>query len=98
MIQETVRLQEIYFLHIDPLFSDQLQIHVNLLIPHLLGRAIASENLILIDFSHFQDTLNSITSEENIHLPTTLSSYRYRSFSRSNSRNRQFFGKYNSLN
>ena len=91
MIHEIVQIQEIDILLIDPLVLDHLK---NL----ILVMVIVVKNSIPSDLHHVQDTVNFITIEETLDLLTVIPSenYRYCTFLRYNSRNRQYFRNYNS--
>ena len=68
MIQETVRIQAIDILHIDPLILDRLQFRVIELKSLLLDIVIVIENSIPIELHHVQVTLKFISNQETLDL------------------------------
>ena len=66
MTHEIIQNQEIDFLHIDPLISDQHQLHSARLKTLFLDNIIVIENSLSIGLHHVQDTLNFLINEETL--------------------------------
>ena len=68
MTQEIVQIQEIDFVHIDPLVLDHLQLQVINVKIISLDIGIVIENSIPIELHHVQDTLNFTSNEGTLDL------------------------------
>ena len=86
-------IQEIDFLHVDPLFLFHLHFHVIDLKIFFLDIVSVLEMSILFELHHVQSTLNFINNKQTPGTLTILLSEKncQRSFFISNSRNRQYF-------
>ena len=69
MFQETVPIQVIDNLHIEPLVLKYLQVHVTEMTFLVLEVFIVIETSILIKLHHVQATPSSITNEKTLDLP-----------------------------